>query len=215
MIDVWTRITDDNKAKIIQKAKESLRDIRSVIATRIAQELTGDTYYRFHRAFSPGMQEYVEARLLLSYCLDGILATPEALDEELRLACDCSELVFSLDRSDYVLGVADVTGELMRKAVAQSGPSGIRLHDDLCDIEHAMVTLSEAHNVGKDMASKMRVLHQSVLKVQKRCYDNAVRRAEVCSVTAGDAKPYKENDEEVDGSALKKRKHEREEPCVR
>lgn len=153
--------------------------MRGVIARRIVEELTADTYYRFHRAFSPGMQEYVEARLLLSYCTDGTLIGPGMIDEELQKACSGSELKFSVDASDYVLGVADLTGELMRKAVSTNGPTGIRVHDDLCDIKRAMDALSDSHSVGRAMPAKLNVLAQSVSKVQKRCYKNAIQKAEM------------------------------------
>lgn len=135
-------------------------------------------YHRFHRAFSQGMQEYVEARLFLSYSVDGKLATPETIDEELQKACSEKGVQFHVDHTDYVLGVADLTGEIMRRAVAYGGTQGIMLHEDVSDMERAMNALSSAHFVAKDMGNKMRVLHQSVEKVQKRCYDNAVRCAE-------------------------------------
>lgn len=185
-----------------------LEKIRGAIATRIVQELTAETYYRFHRAFSPGMQEYVEARLLLSYCADKKLATLAALDEEFREACSGSEFKFTIDCSDYVLGVADLTGELMRKAIAQGGAQGIQLLTDLCSIESCMLSLTTAHSVGKDMPSKMRVLHQSVAKVQKRCYDHAIRTAErVDCITVGETQKDGENANQSTEPPQKKSKH--------
>lgn len=202
----WRSITSESKSKIIEKAEERLEEIRGVIARRIVEELTSDTYYRFHRAFSPCMQEYVEARLLLSYCTDGTLIGPGTIDTELQKSCTGSKLQFSLDVTDYVLGVADLTGELMRKAVSVNGPAGIRLHDDLCDIKRAMDTLSESHAVGKGMLTKLQVLHQSVGKVQKRCYKDAIQKAEVLRLNSGSSDIFQKHSDTLSEPARKKSK---------
>lgn len=174
-------ITSAKKQSVLEQAHTSMQGIRDIIATRIASEVDRDTYYQYHRAFTAGMQEYVEARTFLSYLEDGSVASPQKIDVEIAMACgtDCERYRFTVDHSDYVQGIADLTGEMMRRGVASGGVDGVRIHDDLCDIEQAMNTVIANYSVARDMPGKMNVLHQSVSKVQRRCFDNAVRAAEV------------------------------------
>lgn len=156
-----------------------------MIATRIAPELTPAIAPRFHRAYSPGMQEYVEAVTFLSFLRNGTLPSPEELQSELDASCAAgpSEHTVKLDASDYVLGVADLTGELMRAGVAAAGEADRGRVAEVCrflrEVEVGMGTLRRNWTaIGRDFGPKMRVLRQSVGKVEKSCFDVAVRRAE-------------------------------------
>lgn len=176
-----------------------------MIASRITSELTDDNYHRFHRAYSLGLQEYVEARALYAYIDDNSLIEASALESELQEQFDTDETSpslppppsltttpsssaknnekpchrFQLDRTDYVLGIADLTGELMRRAVANSGnDEAMQIHSFLNVIECALQSLSQRYGIAKDMQTKLKILRQSVTKVQKSCFDSAVRRAE-------------------------------------
>lgn len=90
---------------------------------------------------------------------------------------------FGMPPSDYVLGIADLTGELMRKAVARGGDEAVRIHDFMCEIEDGMDGLQERFKIHKEMFNKMKVLKQSMAKVQRSCFDHAIRRAELPFVT--------------------------------
>lgn len=178
--------------KIIEQASDALQRVRHIITSRIISELNGDDYHRYHRAYSPGIQEYVEARTFMSYCKGDVFVPAEVVEAELNemKSEQGSQLnFFRLDRSDYILGVADLTGELMRRAVASSVKEAVFIHSYLCEIEHEMNLLSQRHNLGKDMQFKLKTLHQSVSKVQKTCFDSAIRFAEFGSSTEG-AQPF-------------------------
>lgn len=108
---------------------------------QIALELQGQDANFFSRSFSPGSQEYVEAATYFEYLRSGKLAThamlqadlvfpevcfvsessgdenqpPPPLDAAVLLfyLCVC-QVTFELSPMDYILGVADLTGELVR-----------------------------------------------------------------------------------------------------
>lgn len=87
--------------------------IQSQLFGPLFADVSGPNYDRFHRQFTPGLQEYIEAVTFYHYLrFHGRLVTPTELRDHYGLA----------DRvrmDDYVLGVADFTGELMRFAIQQ------------------------------------------------------------------------------------------------
>lgn len=121
----------------------------------------------------------------LCFLSEGRLLPPDELQAELDAACiaKSSEYCVPLEPSDYVLGVADLTGELMRTGVAAAGEGDRERVTMVCDflkeVELGMDGLrGHWSSIGKDCGQKMRVLRQSVEKVEKSCFDAAVRRAE-------------------------------------
>lgn len=174
-------LTEKNKEQILGKATKSSDRVRREIARRIASEITTENYYRFHRAFTPGLQEYIEARTFLSYCSSGTVIPRDDIQRELIETCDEEKVTGSLhiNASDYLLGIADLTGELMRMALGGQTGDAVLIRAAMAEIEHAMAELSGSHRIARDMPSKMNVLRQSVVKVERACFDKAVRAAEM------------------------------------
>lgn len=173
------RMNKENREETLSEGNENMRDIRGMIAKNIASEVDEETFQYFHRAFSPGLQEYVEARTLLGYLQHEDLVSLDTVREELLMACDKENSTrLEMDSMDYLLGVADLTGELMRRAIANSDEAQ-RIREFLYEVESAVESLNIPQSkIGKDWPGKVRVLHQSVRKVEKKCYDMAVRYAE-------------------------------------
>jgi predicted translin family RNA/ssDNA-binding protein len=161
--------------------------VRALIAVRIAGEIDGDDCYaRLQRAFSPGLQEYVEAALLLGYMDRGVLVPREELEHELRAACAAANVGYSMpiDSSDYVLGAADLTGELMRLAVGAAAngdvdtPFRIRAFlDPLLGCFEGLLVRGRGPLM-RDLPGKIAVFRQSLAKVERTCFDITMRRAE-------------------------------------
>ncbi|KAI0566581.1 Translin [Gracilaria domingensis] len=150
------------------------------MATRVANEVDQNDYYRFHRAFTFGMQEYVEARTFLYYIVNHALMSPDQIESEIKEVCEMKEKPpLSLDLSDYLLGVADLTGELMRQGVSDSNSSG-QIAIFLAEIEASLGSLSDKHQLDvKELHFKLQVLKRSVSKVERTCYDVAIQDAEL------------------------------------
>lgn len=186
-------MTSANKANVLKNAKSSLSRVRQIIVNRILPELKIDDFVRFHRAYSPGMQEYIEARTFLSYCESDVhIATPEEVNAEVHLDFAKTRESSSDDHpqphqtfdiigvTDYVLGIADLTGEMMRQAIAtKSQPVAVTILNRLTEIEHGMSGLADSKVcISKDFSQKTKVLRNSVAKVQKSCFDRVVQLAE-------------------------------------
>lgn len=179
------RIKSSTREETLSAGAAALSDIRELIATRIASELDATTYQLLHRSFSPGMQEYIEAAVFHAYLRDGALATLPALSREVSDACAAAEGVrfqMHVDPADYVLGVADATGELMRLAVAAAGRGDTHVCFEVRQFLNALIATMGAIKLpgraGRDMNFKMSVMRQSGEKVEAACFNAVMRRAE-------------------------------------
>jgi len=80
----------------------------------------------------------------------------------------------------YLLGVADLTGELMRMAIHSIGQGDFDLPFEHCKflriIYDAFVSFG---NVDRDLSRKVQVLRQSLQKVETACYTLQVRGSEI------------------------------------
>uniref|UniRef100_A0A9L0SKR5 Translin associated factor X n=1 Tax=Equus caballus TaxID=9796 RepID=A0A9L0SKR5_HORSE len=127
--------------EILTESEIKLDGVRQKIL-QVAQELSGEDMHQFHRAITTGLQEYVEAvsfqhfiktRSLIS--MDEInkqlIFTTEDNGKENKTSCsDAQDKQFGTWRLkitpvDYLLGVADLTGELMRMCINSVGNGDI------------------------------------------------------------------------------------------
>lgn len=149
--------------------------------------MTSEDVLRFHRAYTNGMQEYIEARTFLSYCHSNThIITLEEINTELHgdfctRNGNADGFDFNLvDPSDYILGLADLTGEMMRRAVAaKSQCDAVTILDRLREIEQGFNVIANAKVfVHKDFRQKWEVLKQSVEKVHKSCANRVIQMSE-------------------------------------
>jgi predicted translin family RNA/ssDNA-binding protein len=82
----WRRAFDEpeNKQKILEEANTALTPIHQNIA-KVAKEIEGQDYFRYQRAFSPGLQEYIEAISFKEFIETGTLLTKQRAEEILRI----------------------------------------------------------------------------------------------------------------------------------
>ena len=149
----------------------------------IAPDLRGINAYRYQRQISPGIQEFMEAVLFRHYLeTESILSPSESvklLPENLQLTED-----------DYILGLFDMTGELMRYAITQvashgtlpvsKSPGRANLLVGLQDlrIELEALNTSGSFALARDVGQKMSTTRASVEKVENVVYSMTVRGKE-------------------------------------
>lgn len=181
--------------EILNEADTKLDAVRQKIGL-IADELRGEDIYQFHKAFTPGIQEYVEAvsfqhfiryRTLIS--LEEINARlvfmrtektdPKAPTEAASLGAHI--LTFHVSPSDYLLGVADLTGELMRLCISSVGNGDIDTPFQLSQfLRQIHDGFSYIGNTGPyEVSKKLHTLRQSLGKVEDACYTLRVRGSEI------------------------------------
>lgn len=181
--------------EILKEAEGKLDGVRQKIG-HIAEELRGEDIYQFHRAFTPGIQEYVEAVSFLHYIRHRSLISLEEINARLvfvrtekvdpkgsadTLQPGAQVLTFQVTPSDYLLGVADLTGELMRMCISSVGNGDIDTPFQLSQfLRQIHDGFSYIGNTGPyEVSKKLHTLRQSLGKVEDACYALRVRGSEI------------------------------------
>eukprot|EP00897_Mesotaenium_endlicherianum_P001583 jgi/Mesen1/1452/ME000132S00394 len=152
------RIGAGNREAALQQASKDLAAVRGSHLARIARELQGGDYWKFRRAYSPGMQEYVEAAALLEYSQEGALLSYEKLNDSFCGVLDGGGAPFVAPLSDYILGVSS--------------------SDPLCSRFLGFRALPPGAELGRDFAKKLEVMQQSLVKIESASYTVHVRGSE-------------------------------------
>ncbi|TNN58081.1 Translin-associated protein X [Liparis tanakae] len=190
------RVTSvSNTDDILKEADVKLDAVRQKIG-QIAEELRGEDLFQFHRAFTPGIQEYVEAVTFLHYIrhrslisleeINAMLVFTRGEQEELKGSVEAPQtggpvLTFQVTPSDYLLGVADLTGELMRLCISSVGNGDIDTPFQVSQfLRQIHDGFSYIGNTGPyEVSKKLHTLRQSLGKVEDACYALRVRGSEI------------------------------------
>ena len=204
------------KEKVLNEAETKLQSDVLPNLRSIAMEIAGEDPHRHHRAYSPGVQEFIEALAYYKYLKTGRLISlgeaqgflsfqpvAEKLAEEEVEKCDpqkdvqeeldadkpvvlsvseskTSQTTLPLTPSDFLLGLADLTGELMRLCINSVGSGNRDLPFSLLPFFRALFQGFHSFSPGvKYMGQKMSVLRSSLGKVENVCYTLKVRGSEI------------------------------------
>ncbi|XP_038066440.1 translin-associated protein X-like isoform X2 [Patiria miniata] len=211
---------EEDKESLIKEAQGKIQDIQASRLQRIARELEGEDPFLFHRAVSPGLQEYIEAVLFLCYAAERRLmglgevrgqlefrvpieegedsktkdsskpegeAAPDdaieqgSLPKEPPSATLHRTLALYVSPLDYVLGVADFTGELMRMCINSVGVGDLETPFELVAFMRELYDSFQllGNQPGREFVRKLSVMRQSVSKVENACYMLRVRGSEI------------------------------------
>lgn len=139
-----------NKEKVLEEAKQRLSKLIEVNFRSIALELRDQDVYQFRAAYSPGLQEFIEAYTYMEYLcneekseeskplsdwaeLQAVMQYQETASKEDNQEGDSTapgdqvtesapeKFQFFVDPTEYILGVSDLTGELMRRCINSLG----------------------------------------------------------------------------------------------
>jgi len=82
--------------------------------------------------------------------------------------------------AEYVLGVSDLAGELMRIAVHSVGAGNKEMPFVICrTLRELCTSLSSLYGIARDLPQKLASMRQSVAKVEAACYAIHVRGSEL------------------------------------
>ncbi|KAL1263661.1 hypothetical protein QQF64_006400 [Cirrhinus molitorella] len=139
-----------------------------------------------------GIQEYVEAVSFHHFIKHRSLISLEEINARLvfmrenkgegEVACTGpSVLTFQITPTDYLLGVADLTGELMRMCISSVGNGDIDTPFQLSGfLRQIHDGFSYIGNTGPyEVSKKLHTLRQSLGKVEDACYTLRVRGSEI------------------------------------
>lgn len=189
------RVTSSgNKAGILKEAEDRLSSLFTNVINEIALELNKREVYQYIKAFTAGLQEFVEAVSFYHYIKNGSLITldevynpdfivlsSEVSENELQKERIKAELPLSdlLAPIDYVLGIGDLTGELMRKCINSVGAGDMDEPFKLCFLLQSIYDgLLVCTNHSKELKRKVYTLKSSLQKVENACYAIKIRGTE-------------------------------------
>ncbi|GAA5974151.1 hypothetical protein JCM11641_003467 [Rhodosporidiobolus odoratus] len=212
---------------VMKEARGKMGELSGLFG-KLQGEVRGEAFWRYERSVSPGIQEYLEGYTFyhylehqtlpsLSECQASLLPPPAASapapvadpaavplkdnePSESRPTAEVqAEPYVLVTVEDYLGGVADLTGELMRLAIASvgrnlsdslgsngGGPGGKEGKDgDFADIEYIGRVVREIKGEMDPLAihcrwlpKKLQVLDQSLAKIENASYNLRIRGAE-------------------------------------
>lgn len=182
-------------APIAKETSSRAASIKTLFES-IAPDLQGINSWRYQRQISPGIQEFMEAVSFDYYLQNQKLITLE--EAKTKVEGD-----IELTSDDYVLGLFDMVGELMRFAITTIATSGSLPGSDKSNSEiqrnivvdlrslrssfESLDTSGGAMGMGKDVEKKMEVMKTCVEKVEYAAYGMIVRGKERPSGWVSDA----------------------------
>ena len=183
----------------IAEAQDKLSKLRQTKWQHLAKELFGQDPYQYMRAYSPGLQEYIEAVSLLHYIEKGTLVELKEIQDQLTFhslqdmtqndnktttvesaMCEDEILTVHVPPIEYILGVADLTGELMRMAISSVSIGKLDVTREYCTFIRTLYdSFVSLGNISREVTRKVSTLRQSLHKVETACYTVQVRGSEI------------------------------------
>ncbi|KAJ6574767.1 Translin [Mycena capillaripes] len=156
--------------------RQKLSEANAIFAL-MRPELVGDRFWRYQRQVSPGLQEYIEALSFAHYVEHNSLISYQQVQDAL---CDNEGPFFTLTISDYLLGLSDLTGELMRFAISNIARRGGRPKaNQVCAFVRGCKADFERFTPHvRDLSKKQSVTANSLEKIEVAAYAVAVRGSE-------------------------------------
>lgn len=182
------RLKSEMPSKISSEVQERALTIQKQFLS-VTPDLAGINAWRYQRQISGGIQEYMEAISFEHYLCYQSLITIDEASKSLPAGVD-------LTGDDYVLGLFDLVGELMRFAITTMATTGSLPgskgseesadgRDILMDLRllrtsfQALDTTScGSTGLGKDVEKKMEVMRTCVEKVETAVYGMIIRGRE-------------------------------------
>lgn len=194
---------------------------------QIARELVNLDQYLYARAYSAGLQEFIEAftyhqflsgtpisgweDIQAKFTYETEKVQKPTYDTAMEVEAGDSEKAVEIEKShcfiqpvEYILGLADLTGEVMRNCINSLGSGNTDSCFDtnkfLQKVLSLYMSINPVPNRNKDLSQKIYTLKQSTLKTENVCYNLIVRGTEKASLIPTDNPHFHEfNDEEDEG----------------
>lgn len=176
------RISKVNKEEVLSKAENDLAAVVNQYIAKLVKELQGTDFWKLRRAYTFGVQEYVEAATFCRFCKTGTLLSLAEINDSLLALSDKSVEPLQINVLDYLLGVADLSGELMRLAIGRISDGEVEYARNICsfvrDIYRELTLVVPLMDDNTEMKKKMEVMLQSVVKIENACFSVHVRGSE-------------------------------------
>lgn len=172
---------------MIEEAKTRLNKVCATSFKSIARELASLDQYQYLKAFSPGLQEFIEAYTYYEYCSSA--SNPESglqmcgwedLQKVLTYESEEGQKTYVMvEPMEFILGVGDLTGELMRKCINSLGSGDINDSFHIANSLKSFYICYKGLNVHhREFGRKLQTLKSSLLKTDNVAYNIKIRSEE-------------------------------------
>lgn len=190
----------NNKTAVLEEAEQRIDKLCKVNFSGIAKELAGHEAFQYIRAISAGMQEFVEAYTFLEFLQGKDLSDWQQIQERLKYKEDAEEISLNFIPSEFILGLADLTGEVMRNCINSLGSGDTDNCFKTCKFLQAIyskyLTLNLVPNKVRDFSQKTTTMRASTLKCENVCYNLKVRGTEGSKLVSFDSAPHDDDADE-------------------
>lgn len=175
---------EDKREEVFKEADTRLNTLIENNFKNIALELKGQDHYQFLRAYTAGLQEFIEALLFYQFMKTGAIQPCSYLNEKFSYATEedkTSKLVMPIPMPEYFLGLGDFTGELMRRCINNLSSGNLEDCFKISNfVKHIYTGFLRCNMSGyKDLGRKSFILKQSLSKMEYVCYTIQVRGSEI------------------------------------
>lgn len=120
----------EKRNQVLEEAANRLNSLVENNFKAIAVELDGRDPYLYLRAYTNGLQEFIEALLFFSYLKEDVIKTWPEINKKFVYKCDnqqnnLHDMALLFPQVEFILGIGDFTGELMRKSINSLGTGNI------------------------------------------------------------------------------------------
>ncbi|XP_076667416.1 translin associated factor X [Andrena cerasifolii] len=181
--------TIDKKSKqesVILEVKTRLQNLVDSYFKSIAAELENQDAYQYLKAYRGSLEEYIEAETFYQYLQDENLGSWMQLEKTLTYKLEEEDAAVKTLHTlvtpyEYILGIADLTGELMRKCINNLATGDIASCYHTCNFVRYMYKgfLGCSNTPNREINRKLCTLKQSLHKMENVCYTIKVRGSEI------------------------------------
>lgn len=113
----------EKKEEVFAEAESRLNTLVQKNFKTIAQELEFQDPYLYLRAYTAGLQEFIEALVFYLYLRKNTITTWSDVNKGFSYQEEDTDKAVTLlfPQVEFILGIADFTGELMRKCINSLG----------------------------------------------------------------------------------------------
>jgi len=164
--------------EILVQARSEFKKVHNALESIDASFVQRSDYWRFLSSWGFGVQEYVEAISFYHYLVEGALISKEQI-EQLIQSDHSSNKRIEIPLDDYLLGLGDIAGELMRYATNSACLGDPTVATDVAQFLNDLYLNYGALRVHhREWDKKVSVMLESLVKVETVCYKLQIRGSE-------------------------------------
>ncbi|XP_044263663.1 translin-associated protein X [Tribolium madens] len=172
---------EGKRQAVLDEACKRLKTITDENFKTIASLLKDFDSYQYQKAYTSGLQEFIEALVFYQFLHSNKIETWEFINKSFQYEQDGEKFCLLFPQVDFVLGIADFTGELMRRCINNLGVGNVSDCFKTCNFVKDIYSgfLGIINPGTKEMGRKIYVLKQSLAKMELVCYNIQIRGSEI------------------------------------